>query len=157
METISWGHKNWIQFLINPLLWLCVLITSQNDFLLEDLLNSSPVKFRLINTSCCNRSPHMPNEKMIVYQHATNTTEDLKRKNETCQRKALLKWVEARYILVFSQWLFQYGVCSIYHIQRMWNPFPPLYMTFCLIMLRNYLLWQTNQHNNNFRYSLGQN
>lgn len=87
METISWGHKNWIQFLINPLLWLCVLITSQNDFLLEDLLNSSPVKFRLINTSCCNRSPHMPNEKMIVYQHATNTTEDLKRKMKSVRER----------------------------------------------------------------------
>lgn len=29
----------------------------------------------------------MPNEKMIVYQHATNTTEDLKRKMKSVKER----------------------------------------------------------------------
>lgn len=127
METISWGHKNWIQFLINPLLWLCVLITSQNDFLLEDLLNSSPVKFRLINTSCCNSSPHMPNEKMIVYQHATNTTEDLKRKMKPVSER--LYWSGSK---PGTFWYFLNGyfsmVCAAFITYRECEILFPLYI-----------------------------
>lgn len=78
MDLTPCRKRKSIQFLMNPLLYRCLWNTSQNGLFLDDLLHSSPVKLKLMNINCCNKSELIPRMNIIVYHEDTNTTEDLK-------------------------------------------------------------------------------